>query len=210
MAAAIVKPHVTGVIPETTGTSSNNLSQSRDAFTRNPTRKSLRALQGTAADIQKLSTILAMGKSYVVNHTGLGEIIIDVGETEKNSFGLNHIINQHYMGGKNETEIAVLLLNIHSALKDGKILEDIPVYNKVGNDVGIYKLEKDGIIAVVSKMRFNDSEKFLVSGYEDKNNKEAAAGAIRTGIDTYSYVPEFSGFRKQVGAVIASLNRSIP
>uniref|UniRef100_UPI001CEFAF8B hypothetical protein n=1 Tax=Treponema pedis TaxID=409322 RepID=UPI001CEFAF8B len=33
-----------------------------------------------------------------------------------------------------------------------------------------------------------------------------AQGAIRTVIARYSYMPEFSGLKKQVGAVIASLS----
>jgi len=48
----------------------------------------------------------------------------------------------------------------------------------------------------------------VISGYALNDKKEEATEAIKTVIANYSHTPEFSGFRKQVGAVVSSLQVS--
>ncbi|GHT50156.1 hypothetical protein FACS1894102_5490 [Spirochaetia bacterium] len=59
-------------------------------------------------------------------------------------------------------------------------------------------------------MRFENKEKFVITRYADKNNKEESTDTIKAVIAQYGYTPEFVDFRKQVGAVIASLNSLLP
>ena len=49
--------------------------------------------------------------------------------------------------------------------------------------------------------------KWVLTGFDDFGNKSAATDAIQTVIARYSYLPEYSSFRTQVGTVIASVER---
>ncbi|MDR1072145.1 MAG: hypothetical protein LBL45_00505 [Treponema sp.] len=93
-------------------------------------------------------------------------------------------------------------------MKSGVIIRDEKnekYVDAAGNDKRAYLLEKNGIIVVVSKMRFDDKERFVLTGYENTDKKEEAADAIKKVISKYGYTPEFSDLKRQVGAVIASL-----
>ncbi|MDR1218333.1 MAG: hypothetical protein LBK73_01845 [Treponema sp.] len=85
------------------------------------------------------------------------------------------------------------------------IIRDEKYVDTAGNNKGAYLLEKNGIIVVVSKIRFYDKEQFVLTGYENTDKTEEATGAIQTVIARYGYTPEFSYVRRQVGAVITSL-----
>ncbi|QEJ98658.1 LPD1 domain-containing protein [Treponema phagedenis] len=153
-------------------------------------------------DLKKLTSVLETGKSSSVHHKDLGEIIVDVGNTGKSGYGLKHIIEQRYSkDGKNEDEITALCILLQDAMKDGSFRK---------NDNHFAEIIKNGVMAVVSKQRNGDKEQWLLTGYDLHSKKEEATDAIQTVIAKYSYTPEFSDLRKQVGAVTASLQTSIP
>ena len=147
-----------------------------------------------------LSGILTTGKPEKVVNNDLGEITIDAGETGKAGYGLKHIIEQRYLKDKmRETDITALLYLVKEAAETGVLNTAIIK----GNDkIGI---EKDGITAIVRTDRDGINEKWILSGYALNSKKKEAAVAIQTVSAQYGYAPEFSGFRKQVGAVLASL-----
>ena len=147
-----------------------------------------------------LSGILTTGTSEKIINKDLGEITIDAGETGKAGYGLKHIIEQRYFKDKmNETDITALLYLVKEAAATG-VLNTSMIK---GNDkIGI---EKDGITAIVRTDRDGIQEKWILSGYALNSKKKEAAVAIQTVSAQYGYAPEFSGFRKQVGAVLASL-----
>jgi hypothetical protein len=68
-------------------------------------------------------------------------------------------------------------------------------------------IEKDGIVAIAGR-RKGTGENFVITGYEINNKKEEAAEAIQTVIAKYGRTPEFSDFRKQVGAAVSSLQQA--
>jgi uncharacterized protein YkuJ len=74
-----------------------------------------------------------------------------------------------------------------------------------GNDKRAYLLEKNGIIVVASKMRFDNKEQFVLTGYENTDKKEEATDAIKKVISKYGYAPEFFSLKRQAGAIIDSL-----
>lgn len=136
-----------------------------------------------------------------MKHKELGEIIIDAGSTGKSGYGLKHIIEQRYKkDGKNEDEITALLYLIQDTLKDGKIKK---------NDSNYAEIIKYGIMAVVSKQRHGEKENWLLTGYELYDEKERATDAIKAVIAQYDYTLEYSGLNRQVGAVIASLDKNV-
>jgi uncharacterized protein YkuJ len=153
-----------------------------------------------------LTNVLESGKSATVRNKDLGDITVDAGHTGKGGYGLKHIIEQrHTKDGKNDVEITALFIALKNTLKSGVIIRDEKYVDTTGNDKGVYLLEKNGIIAVVSKMRFNDKEQFVLTGYENKNKEKEAADTIKKVISKYGYAPEFSSLKSQVGAVVASL-----
>jgi hypothetical protein len=157
-------------------------------------------------DMSILSGILKTDQSVVIKNKELGDISVDAGEAKRKSFGIKHIIHERYKNeNKTPDEIASLLMLLVDTLRDGSISRDVSVQDKNGQDIGRYDIEKKGIVAIVSKQRHGKDEKFVITGFDDINKKEASE-AIQTGIAQYGYTPEFSYFRKQVGAVLASLN----
>lgn len=153
-------------------------------------------------DLQLLTGILESGKSATIRHKDIGDIVVGEGTTGKSGYGIKHIIEQRYAkDGKSEEEIAALCYLIMNSLKDGEFRK---------NDEHFAEIKKKGIMAVVSKQRNGNKEQWLLTGYDLYAEKTEATDAIQTVIAQYSYTPAFSGLRKQVGAVIASLNQSIP
>jgi hypothetical protein len=149
-----------------------------------------------------LANILESGKSATVQHKDLGEIAVDAGHTGKSGYGLRHIIEQRYTkDGKNDVDITALICLVKDAAQHGKVSREI-TREINGLKLGTYNIEKNGIVAFVSKTRGATAEKFIITG-DDKERE--ATGAIQTVIARYGYTPEFSDVRKQVGAVIASL-----
>jgi len=157
-------------------------------------------------DFNCLSNILYTGKSCSVLSEKIGDVSFDKGKTGTDGYGLLHIIerrNEKYK--QNEEKITALLYKVMDATKKGYFSDSIKIDNK--NDEERIGLEKDGIIAIISR-RKGTQEKFVISGYEINKKKEEATDAIQTVIARYGYTPEFSNFRKQVGAVVSSIQLS--
>ena len=158
--------------------------------------------QTVKSDLNLLNGILESGQPATIHHTTLGAITVDAGTTGKSGYGIKHIIEQRYAkDGKNEDEIAALCLLITDALKDGTFRK---------NDEHFAEIKKNSIMAVVSKQRNGNKEQWLLTGYDLYDEKAAATDAIQAVIAMHGYTSEFSGLKKQVGAVIASLEKSIP
>jgi len=152
-----------------------------------------------------LNRVLETGKSASVYNAELGEIIVDIGVTGKKGYGLKHIIENRLREGKNIDKITAILYLVIDTVKTGKKNRDIPI--KQEGHKGRVELEKNGIIAIISKQRIKgDNEKWLLTGFDSNEKQKEAQDAMQTVSVRYSYAPEYSGFRKQVGAVIASLN----
>ena len=87
--------------------------------------------------------------------------------------------------------------------ENGKITRDTKVIMNE-KDIGTYDLEKNGIIAFVSKTRDGNDEKFIITGFDDFTKKEEAGAAIEAVIANNSYDPEFVIVKNQVVATLAS------
>jgi hypothetical protein len=158
-------------------------------------------------NFDRLSHILETGESQTIQNEKLGEIYIDKGFTGKSGYGLLHIIEERYVKGKhNVDEITAILHKVIDAAKNGCINDDI-IIKKTGNEER-RGIEKDGIIAIIDRRKDTENEKFVITGYELDKKKEEATGTIQTVIARYSFTPEFSDFRKQVGAVVSYLQVS--
>jgi len=156
----------------------------------------------------RLSSILETGKSKTVYNYQLGDITIDKGVTGKKGYGLVHIIENRAKENKSNEEISAILHLVVQAAKEGEINREIPFKNNPEHK-GRIELEKNGIIAILSRQRQQgDDEKWLLTGFDDNKKIEEATEAIQTVIAQYSRSPDFSGFRKQVGAVVSSLQIS--
>ena len=161
-------------------------------------------------DLELLSGVLESGKSATIRHNEIGEIIVDAGTTGKSGYGIKHIIEQRYAkDGKNEDEITALMPLVLDAAKSGTVIKDVTRMVN-GHEVGTVSLEKNGIIAFISKKRGFADEKFIITGFDNAEKKQEATDAIKAVIASHSYAPDFVNVKKQVGAVIASLKQSIP
>ena len=158
-----------------------------------------------AKTFSMLTNILTTGISSSVKSKILGEVLIDAGVNGKKGYGLKHIIENRLREGKNIDKITAILYLVIDTVKTGKKNRDIPI--KQEGHKGRVELEKNGIIAIISKQRIKgDNEKWLLTGFDSNEKQKEAQDAMQTVSVRYSYAPEYSGFRKQVGAVIASLN----
>jgi hypothetical protein len=161
-------------------------------------------------DLRKLLDILENGKSHVLKNKELGNINIDKGYTGKGGYGLLHIIEgRNKKDNYNSGEISALLYKVVDSVENGKIAIEQPKIS-MGRNVGRIGIEKDGIIGFVSLVRGAKDEKFVITGFAIDEKKREATEAIQTVIAQYGYTPEFSGIRKQVGAVISSLQQVSP
>jgi len=159
-------------------------------------------------DFKLLSNVLETGQSQTIENKELGEIYIDKGHTGKNGYGLLHIIEDRTQEGRNDEETSAIIHLVSIAAQEGKITREIPFKDNPEHK-GRVELEKDGIIAILSRQRYQgDDEKWLLTGFDSNEKKEEATGAIQTVIARYGRSLEFYGFRNQVGAVISSLQIS--
>ena len=156
---------------------------------------------------KRLSDILETGKSQIIQNEKLGNISVDKGFTGKNGYGLLHIIENRTKEGKNDEETTAIIYLVMQAAKDGNITRNITDKDEPKR-IRRIELEKNGIIALLSLHRNFIEEKWILTGFDSKNKNEEATEAIQTVIARYSYTPEFSYFRKQVGAVVSYLQVS--
>jgi len=180
----------------------------RYSITENRTSKDIEYLS-TKRNFEKLTDIMASGRSKNVFNDHLNsDISIDKGHTGKDGYGLLHIIEGRHTKDKiNGNELTALLYKIMDSAMNGSITDSITIKQRKDDErIGI---EKDGIIAIAGR-RIGTHENFVITGYEINNKKEEAAEAIQTVIAQYGRTPEFSDFRKQVGAAVSSLKQVSP
>ena len=103
--------------------------------------------------------------------------------------------------GKDEDEIIVLLSLVLDATKDGEVVRT--------NERNI-EVQKNGIVAILRKENEERNSKWLLTGVDDWDNEEVVTDAIKMVIANNNYAPEYSSFRTQVEAIIASLVESMP
>ena len=176
----------------------------KNAETESNSKKLLK--ENAKKDFNNIEQSLSNGIDFTVNNLKIGEILIEQGSTGKHGYGLKHIIEQRYKkDGKSEDEITALLSLIVEAARNGEIVRNNEIIQN-GKDIGTYYLEKNGIIAFVSKNKNGTNTQFVITGFDDNEKKEEAADAIKTVIADNSYTQEFIIVKQQVGAVIASLN----
>jgi hypothetical protein len=155
----------------------------------------------------RLSFILKTGESRSLYNMHLGEIHMDKGFTGKNGYGLLHIIENRTKEGRNDEETSAIMYLVTKAAQEGNITRKITDKDNP-EKIRRVEIEKDGVIALLSLHRNQNEEKWILTGFDNKDKKEEATEAIRTVIAQYSHTPEFSYFRKQVGAVVSSLQVS--
>jgi hypothetical protein len=164
----------------------------------------------SAKNLTLISNVLANEKSQTVKNRELGEIYVDKGLTGKNGYGLQHIIEGRHNKDKfGEDEISALLCKVVDSVQNGKVTVEQPKITN-GRDAGRIGIEKDGIIGFVSKVRGDKDEKFVITGFSINKKKKEATEAIQAVIATYGSTSAFSGIRKQVGAVVSSLQQVSP
>jgi hypothetical protein len=154
-----------------------------------------------------LSNILETGQSQTIQNKELGDIYIDKGLTGKNGFGILHIIEDRTQEGRNDEETSAIIHLVTQAAKTGDITRNISDKNEP-EKIRRIEIEKNGIIALLSLHRNHNEEKWILTGFDNRDKKEEATEAIQTVIARYGYTPEFSYFQKQVGAVVSSLQIS--
>jgi hypothetical protein len=160
-------------------------------------------------NLKRATDILATGESQAVQNEELGDIYIDKGLTGKNGYGLLHIIENRTNEGKNDEETTAIIHLVTQAAKEGKTNRNITDKDNP-EKVRRVELEKNGIIALISLQKNQNEEKWVLTGFDNRNKKEEAAEAIQTVIAKYGRTPEFSYFRKQVGAAVSSLQQVSP
>ncbi len=160
-----------------------------------PSKEQIMAARLTFA---QLNGVLEKGHEITIENPAIGEIAILAGKTGKHGYGLRHIIEQRYKkDGKNAEELAALIPLICSAAITGKIKR---------KDSNRVEIVKDGVMAVISRTRNGKKEQWILTGYDLFDQKEKATDAIKEVISQYGYAPEFSDLKKQVGAVISSID----
>jgi hypothetical protein len=155
----------------------------------------------------RLSFILETGEARSLYNRDLGEVHIDKGYAGKNGYGLLHIIENRTKEGRNDEETSAIMHLVTKAAQEGNITRNITDKDNP-EKVRRVEIEKDGVIALLSLHRNHNKEKWILTGFDNKDKKEEATEAIRTVIAQYSHTPEFSYFRKQVGAAVSSLQVS--
>ncbi|MDR0495354.1 MAG: hypothetical protein LBG95_06990 [Treponema sp.] len=158
-------------------------------------------------NLKQLSHILETGESQIIQNEKLGNISIDKGRTGKDGYGLLRIIENRTKEGRDDEETSAIIHLVSQAAEKGNITRNI-TEKDTPEKVRRVEIEKNGIIALISLHRKQDQEKWILTGFDNRNKKEEAAEAMQTVIAQYGRTPEFSYFRKQVGAAVSSLQVS--
>jgi hypothetical protein len=156
-------------------------------------------------DLKKMAAIITTGNDDIIEHKELGSIILKAGEPKVNhGMGIKHIIASRVSKGiRNENILTTILALVCSALHNGGVKKS---FDTKGNDLGRYEITKNGIEAIITKIKDKDGVSYLLTGYALDSKEKEATEAIQTVIAQYGYAPEFSSFRKQVGAIVSSIN----
>lgn len=170
--------------------------------------------EAVIADFQQIANVIDTHSSMIIKNKQLGNVIYDYGtfgdisKKRTGGYGIEHIIEGRYRKDNlSQDEISAILYLINKTVKDTKLTEKQLKQNRI-------ILQKDDIQAILSKEWKGTKEVWVITGYPIEYKKtntltKAATDAIQTVIAQYGYTPEFSSVRKQVGAVIASIDNAI-
>ena len=151
-----------------------------------------------------INQVIENDESAIIINKDIGNIYIDKGNIGKSGNGLQHIFEQRFeKDNKTIDQIVALSALVLDSAENGKITRDTKVIMNE-KDIGTYDLEKNRIIAFVSKTRDGNDEKFIITGFDDFTKKEEAGAAIEAVIANNSYDPEFVIVKNQVVATLAS------
>ena len=156
---------------------------------------------------KQLDRSLRFNANFEVQSEKLGEeVSVFPGSTGKHGLGIRHIIEERTKKDNlSLDEITALSSLIVDAVQTGDITRD---------SKGQVEFTKNGIVAIVRKDYFGNEKNWILTGfaYNSQSNAEKnreATEAIQTVIAKYGQSPDYSYFRSQVGAVVASLDLNI-
>ena len=155
---------------------------------------------------KQLDRSLRFNANFEIQSEKLGEeVSVFPGSTGKHGLGIRHIIEERTKkDGLSLDEITALSSLIVDAVQTGDITRDSE--NRC-------EISKNGIIAIVRKDLDNGRKNWILTGFhyggEDVEKNREATETVQTVIAKYGQSPDYSYFRSQVGAVIASLDLNI-
>ena len=161
-------------------------------------------LEHIKRDFSYIRDVFETGDSISVKNEQVGFISIDKGNIGKSGNGLQHICVQRFeKDGRSVDEITAMLALVVNSAETGSVSRNNEIYQN-DKDIGTYDIEKNGIIAFVSKTRDGNDEKFVITGFDDNSKKIEASDAINAVIAENSYTPDFVIVKDQVVATLAS------
>lgn len=161
------------------------------------------------AVFSQIAEVIEKDSSMIIKNPVLGDVVFSngtLGNLEKKNtggFGIKHIIDGRYRkDGLNEKEISALLYLIKDTVET--VIPDDITKNRLN-------IRKNSIFVGVSKQWLGSNENWVITGFaeNDENNviEKEAADAIKAVNAQYGYAPEFLSISRQVGAVIASIDK---
>ncbi|MCR4712761.1 MAG: hypothetical protein K5751_00100 [Treponemataceae bacterium] len=157
----------------------------------------------------EIAEVIENDSSMTIQNPVLGEVIFANGTfgnlKKKNNggFGIKHIIEGRYRKDNlSKEEISALLYLIKQTVE--KVLPDEPQKTRLN-------LRDNGILVGISRQWMGTEESWVITGFAEKEKdnelKKEASDAIKAVNAQYGYTPEFLSIGKQVGAVIASVDK---
>lgn len=161
------------------------------------------------AVFSQIAEVIEKDSSMIIKNPVLGDVVFANGTLgnlkKKNTggFGIKHIIDGRYRkDGLDEKEISALLF----------LMKDVvETQNPENIEKPKINLVKNGIWVGITRNWGESDEKWIVTGYGETDTSgkmiKEAADAIKAVNAQYGYAPEFLSVGRQVGAVIASIDK---
>lgn len=161
------------------------------------------------AVFSQIAEVIEKDSSMIIKNPVLGDVVFangTLGNLEKKNtggFGIKHIIDGRYRkDGLDEKEISALLY----------LMKDVvETQNPENIEKPKINLVKNGIWVGITRNWGESDEKWIVTGYGETDTSgkmiKEAADAIKAVNAQYGYAPEFLSVGRQVGAVIASIDK---
>ena len=161
------------------------------------------------AVFSQIAEFIEKDSSMIIKNPVLGDVVFangTLGNLEKKNtggFGIKHIIDGRYRkDGLDEKEISALLF----------LMKDVvETQNPENIEKPKINLVKNGIWVGITRNWGESDEKWIVTGYGETDTSgkmiKEAADAIKAVNAQYGYAPEFLSVGRQVGAVIASIDK---
>lgn len=161
------------------------------------------------AVFSQIAEVIEKDSSMIIKNPVLGDVVFangTLGNLEKKNtggFGIKHIIDGRYRKyGLDEKEISALLF----------LMKDVvETQNPENIEKPKINLVKNGIWVGITRNWGESDEKWIVTGYGETDTSgkmiKEAADAIKAVNAQYGYAPEFLSVGRQVGAVIASIDK---